>query len=187
MSTERNANPDPNPIAGLDPAAVEALAGSLPGKAPSPDRREAMRGRILAGVRSLQPPPGSSTLFSDEGVWLKFDDFIDFKILHAEPARKQQTALWRLKPGANFPPHGHRSDEECLVLSGSVAIGSHRLRAGDFHYMYAGAKHPPITTEDGALLLIRAEELGPPGPALSALLKLRNLVRQGFADARRGH
>jgi len=174
MSRKPEASTDSDALAALSPAAVEALAASLPERAPGPERQEVMRARILDSVRGLQPPTGSDTLFGDEGIWLKFDDYIDFKILHADPRRRIQTALWRLKPGANFPPHGHRSDEECLVLSGEISIGDHRLKAGDFHYMYAGHRHPPITSRDGALLMIRAEELNEPGPALSALLRMRN-------------
>lgn len=167
----------------LDPAAVEALAACLPPTTPTPERREAMRRRILSDVAELTPPMGGSTLFAGEGRWLKFDDYIDFKILHADPKHRIQTALWRMKPGANFPGHQHGQDEECLVLSGEIRIGTHRLGAGDFHLMRAGHAHPDITSETGAMLLIRAEELHEPGPLPSAFLKLRNFVKHGFQHA----
>ncbi|MBI2380774.1 MAG: cupin domain-containing protein [Gammaproteobacteria bacterium] len=172
--------PDMTALENLPPEAVEAFSGLLPERRPAPERLQAMQDKILKGVRAQKPPMGSETLFADQGLWLKFDDFIDFKILHQDPKTQVQTALWRLKPGADFPAHGHASDEECLVLSGSISIGGHELKAGDFHYMYAGHRHPNITSREGALLMIRAEELGEPGVGMAAFLKLRNLVKSGM-------
>lgn len=144
------------------PPELIACLSAQAAPAPSGAQRLAMLTRLMAQVQALQRPPGSATLLAEEGVWLNFDGLIAFKILHADAEQTFQTALWRLKPGACFPPHPHACDEECLVLEGAISVGGHALKAGDFHLMRAGHPHPSIYSEHGALLL-RAEPLAAPG------------------------
>ena len=55
--------------------------------------------------------------------------------------------------------HRHATDEECLVLEGSVNIGGHVLNKGDFHIMDSGSFHTDVTTESGAVLYLKHDLL----------------------------
>ena len=53
------------------------------------------------------------------------------------------------------------TDEECLVLEGSLWQGDVFLKAGDFHVARPGMKHGDLRTDTGALIYIRyAKPLG---------------------------
>lgn len=68
-----------------------------------------------------------------------------------------QTVLLRLHPGGVIPGHWHTVEEECLVLEGEIKLGDYRVRQGDMHICSPGYAHPDITSETGALLLVRSE------------------------------
>jgi quercetin dioxygenase-like cupin family protein len=64
--------------------------------------------------------------------------------------------LLRLAPGASLPPHRHALDEECLVLEGTLRVGSHtEVHAGGFHLAHRGALHPTVSTVTGATIYLR--------------------------------
>ncbi|HVL01065.1 MAG TPA: cupin domain-containing protein [Dongiaceae bacterium] len=93
----------------------------------------------------------------EEGDWNPWFNDIEIKMLHQDPERNRQTALWRLHPGAVIPAHEHHGDEECLVLEGEIESGGLVLRTGDFHFAQAGGWHAPIRSQGGALLLISSD------------------------------
>ena len=64
------------------------------------------------------------------------------------------TALVRLTPGTNFPPHQHDQGEQCVVLYGELAIGERSLPPGEYRYWKPGEPQPAQSTEDGCLLLV---------------------------------
>ncbi|XOV79736.1 MAG: cupin domain-containing protein [Aestuariibacter sp.] len=100
-------------------------------------------------------PEGGKTIFSKNSEWQTLSKYISVKVLHQDVKNKIQIAIWKLQPGANIQSHQHMNDEECLVLEGTIRIGEHRLAAGDFHFMQKDSVHPPITTDDGALLYLK--------------------------------
>jgi len=163
----------------FDDSLSHSLLDSAPDIAPAPARQQVMKDRLLARVAGdLSLPTGARTVRAQQGDWIRFDDHIDFKILHCDQASTVQTALWRLKPGAVFPSHDHQVDEECLVLEGELAFGEHPLFAGDFHFMKAGHVHPVGWSKSGCLLMIRADPVEPPGRVAGALLAVHNFVQR---------
>jgi anti-sigma factor ChrR (cupin superfamily) len=97
---------------------------------------------------------GTHTVRAAESGWQPFLPLIDVKVLHRDVERGRQTALYRMQPGAAFPPHAHADDEECLVLEGEVSVGDLCLRAGDYHHAGRGSQHPRLESSMGALLLL---------------------------------
>jgi anti-sigma factor ChrR (cupin superfamily) len=64
--------------------------------------------------------------------------------------------LLRLAPGAMLPPHRHPVDEECIVLSGRLCIGTHtEVSAQGYHRAHAGSLHPSIVAPEGATVFLR--------------------------------
>jgi ChrR Cupin-like domain len=59
--------------------------------------------------------------------------------------------LVRVAPGACLPGHGHRLDEDCLMLEGELFIGDILMRVGDFQHAPRHGRHLAGSSEDGAL------------------------------------
>jgi quercetin dioxygenase-like cupin family protein len=57
-------------------------------------------------------------------------------------------AVIKMKKGARFPTHTHKSDEQTLILSGSAVIGGERLEAGDYLFTETGETHDVVAAED---------------------------------------
>ncbi|GAB2656673.1 cupin domain-containing protein [Arenimonas aestuarii] len=143
-----------------------ALAGMLPDDPPEPARAASLRARILDSARRSR----TQVVRADEGDWTPFLPGIHIKTLRRDAHTCTQTSLWRIDPGAVIPPHPHTSEEECLVLSGSVVHDSIEYCAGDYLLAAPGERHQAFTSPAGALLLIRGELL--PDPArVRALLE----------------
>lgn len=146
---------------------VEKLAFESPEAAPSPDTRNKLMALIAAGTK--EPPPTSPdadhdapqqtvTVRADEGKWFELHAGVIVKQLFADPTRKTITTLMRLQPGAQIPTHRHHGMEECYVLEGDVFANDQSLKAGDYTCAMAGSIHHPISTINGALLLLVAPD-----------------------------
>jgi len=147
----------------LDPLTLGAIAGALKPRELTPERQMALRARILAWLKDTPAPAGTITIRAGEGDWIGIDPLVEMKLLRRDYQHNNQTALWRLKPGAVVPSHPHTLEEECMVLEGEIRIGDHSVRAGDMHIARPGYDHPTIRSEIGALLLVRAEIYAQPG------------------------
>ena len=79
---------------------------------------------------------------------------IRVKVLAVDRVRSLATLLIRAEPGAVYPSHKHHGPEECFVISGSIVIDGHVLRAGDFHHADEDSEHAEITTTQGAEVLV---------------------------------
>lgn len=145
----------------LDDDILEALVHAIQAPPLAAARKDAMRARLF---ERLDPPPpkGSSTRRADSMPWQTILPSVEVKVLYQDRARNQQTALWRLQPRAVVPAHPHTAVEECFVLEGAIRIGDHEVRQGDMHIAEPGCLHPAISSETGALLLIRSEIGEPP-------------------------
>ena len=141
----------------MDSFILSAIAGALQLRELLPERRAALRARILARIKEVPPPAGTATIRADEGDWIVLDPLVEMKLLRRDEAHNNQTALWRLKPGAVVASHPHTLEEECLVLEGEISIGGHSVRAGDMHIARPGYDHPILMSAGGALLLVRSE------------------------------
>ena len=140
----------------IDPASLEALSAAVKPQPLSAERKQSMRARLLTRV-AAEAPPGTRTIRAEQARWHPITKHIDIKILHRDPARNEQIALLRCRPGALLPSHSHTMDEECFVLEGEIRIGQHIIRQGDLHIASAGCRHADLVSEQGALLLLRSE------------------------------
>lgn len=112
----------------------------------------AIRRRLMERVADADT--SHLTIAGDGGDWQPFLDGVQIKVL-----REHQgvlSYLLRLQPGATLPPHRHLLDEECLVLSGWLRVGTQtELGPGGYHLAHAGALHATLGTETGATLFLR--------------------------------
>lgn len=88
------------------------------------------------------------------GRWQAFMPGVCIKVLREDGLTL--TYLLRLDAGAAIPAHRHPADEECVVLEGSVRLGTHGVMGpGTYHLAHKGALHPAIRTDAGATLFLR--------------------------------
>ena len=92
---------------------------------------------------------------------------VSIRPLRVDWEGQTQTSLWRLEPGASIPPHRHSSEEECLIMEGSLIWSGSEYGPGDFLLARPGAHHEEFLSPRGALLMIRSE-LSTPLAALFA-------------------
>ena len=118
---------------------------------------EALLARVKARVmRSIQAETGAQhrTVRAEEGLWRNIGPGVERKLLWVSGG--MESWMVRLAPGAMVGGHLHPTDEECVVLEGSLRIGTDLLlRQGDFHVAASGSSHESVTTETGALLYLR--------------------------------
>jgi quercetin dioxygenase-like cupin family protein len=113
-----------------------------------------LRERVLRDATDGAPPPGTQTFRAAQRAWHEIAPGVDIKLLRPD-AGGCMTALVRMAAGATYTVHEHPLDESCLVLSGEIHIGAHRLRAGDLHVAAAGTTHALTSAPRGALLFVR--------------------------------
>ena len=140
----------------LDEAALMALAEAIPPAELSAGQRASMRARVLERAVDMQPPD-TETVRGGDVAWREAWPNVWVKVLRADVATDVQITLMRFEPGGRIPGHAHRSDEECYVIEGEVLVGSHLVRAGDFHLARAGGTHPDLFSSAGALVMLRSE------------------------------
>jgi len=173
----------PRPADELDPDVVRLLAAAIAPAELAQAEREALYDRIMQRIRGEAisgadvssgdaavghaaadatsagdaPPAGTVTIRAADMRWVAAGPGVEVKVLRTNAARRDQTVLIRMQPGAVVVGHRHTQEEECLVLEGEVFVGDHRLGAGDMHVAAAGVVHSPIRAPRGALLMIRSE------------------------------
>lgn len=130
---------------------VDALVEALPPIEPPPERAAALREQILGRVHASCAH--QSTIRAEEGEWHPLAPGVTLKLLHRDVT--SEIFLLRLRPGAALPPHGHYLDEACYVVEGTARLGDVCVKAGDYHHAHAGSVHGVVTTDTGAVLLIR--------------------------------
>lgn len=95
---------------------------------------------------------------ADEGQWQEMCAGVYFKQLFTDSTRNTVTSLLKLQPGAHVPMHRHLGLEECYVIEGDVSANNETLKAGDYTCAMEGSIHHPLTSVNGALLLIVGPE-----------------------------
>lgn len=116
-----------------------------------------LRDRVLSvALKEAQEPaqPEFSFLLAGDGWQRHAVPGVTFKELRFERATGQATLLLTLEPGTRFPNHRHSGPEQCLVLSGDIKAGPHRLGPGDFHYAGSGSVHEEVSSEHGCTILL---------------------------------
>ncbi|WP_374669972.1 cupin domain-containing protein [Ramlibacter sp.] len=119
---------------------------------PPPARARAMRHRLLARVADADAT--HLTIDAQDGEWQPFLPGVRIKVLREQAG--VLSYLLELQPGASLPPHRHRVDEECVVVSGRIRVGTqHAVQSGGYHLAHAGALHAQVHTDTGALIFLR--------------------------------
>ncbi len=134
----------PSPAA-LDPA-------DPPCNGPSPGQVRGMRRRLLERVADSED--ALCTVPADPANWQDFLPGVQIQVLREHQG--MLSYLLRLAPGASLPAHRHPQDEECLVLAGTLRVGSRiEVGPGGYHLAPRGALHATISTETGATIFLR--------------------------------
>lgn len=111
-----------------------------------------MRRRLLERVADTEQR--LLTLQADGQAWQDFTPGVQIR-----PLREHQgvlSYLLRLAPGASLPAHRHPLDEECLVLAGTLRVGSQiEIGPGGYHLAPQGALHASISSPTGATVFLR--------------------------------
>ena len=94
---------------------------------------------------------------NEERIWNEIMEGVEFCGLRINEVQGG-AALIRMKKGARFPQHIHKSHEETLVLSGVVNIGDEKFVEGDYLYTEEGETHDVVAEED--LLMYVTVEAG---------------------------
>jgi quercetin dioxygenase-like cupin family protein len=112
----------------------------------------AIKRRLLERVADADE--SHTTLAPDSRAWQPFLPGVQLCVLHE--ADGVLSYLLRLAPGAGLPPHRHELDEECIVLEGTLRVGTHTVvPAGGYHLAHRGALHPTVHTATGATIFLR--------------------------------
>jgi mannose-6-phosphate isomerase-like protein (cupin superfamily) len=70
---------------------------------------------------------------------------------------RQAAMLYHAVAGAAVPHHGHRCDEQCLMLEGELFLDDVLLQPGDYQLAPAGTEHREVSTDTGCLLFARGD------------------------------
>lgn len=157
-------DPTPNPERNvLDDDIVLALTSVQTDEAAPPKLLERVRHKLMARIAQDATPRHLTVPAADDG-WHKFLPGIERKVL--QQGEGLMSYLLRLAPGAVLPAHRHPVDEECIVISGVLRIGTElELAAGGFHMGRKDIPHAAITSDVGAVIYLRGAE-----PAAELLL-----------------
>lgn len=117
-----------------------------------PSLAEAIKRRLLERVADADE--SHLTVAADQGDWLPFAPGVRLKLLRQRGG--VQSYLLRLDPGASLPPHRHPIDEECMVLEGTLRVGTRiEIGPGGYHLAHQGALHASASAPGGATIFLR--------------------------------
>ena len=128
------------------------LPGPLPGEGPTPSQARSMRRRLLERVADTEQR--LLTVQADGQDWHDFTPGVQIQVLREHDG--VLSYLLRLAPGASLPAHRHPLDEECVVLAGTLQVGSQiEVGPGGYHLAPRGALHASISSATGATIFLR--------------------------------
>jgi quercetin dioxygenase-like cupin family protein len=117
-----------------------------------PPRAQAIKRRVLE--RAADTETSHLTINADEGLWRPLLAGVQIKVLREHAG--VMSYLLRLAPGARLPAHRHPMDEECVVLEGTLQVGTRiQVGPGGYHLAHQGALHAPVSTVQGATIWLR--------------------------------
>ncbi|MCC6537044.1 MAG: cupin domain-containing protein [Bryobacterales bacterium] len=107
--------------------------------------------RIAAEPAPPPPAPPAGTILRRDGRrWLRGPaPGVEVQML-----LQNKTMMVRMAPGSRIPAHHHHTDEQCLVLEGSLQAGEVTATAGDFIHMPTGSDHADLVSASGCVFLI---------------------------------
>jgi quercetin dioxygenase-like cupin family protein len=137
----------------LAPDLLEAFATAHAADTPSAALAARVKRRLMARIAEDSTPRHHTVQHADN-AWQPFTRGVDIKVLNE--AEGIMSYLLRLAPGASFPSHRHPIDEECVVLEGTIQIGTELVvAAGGFHLAHRDTVHAPVSTVAGATIYLR--------------------------------
>lgn len=106
----------------------------------------------LVLLREAPQQPGAQPLLqrAADATWGDYGPGIERRVMWHRGG--EAAMLYRTLPGAAVPRHGHRHDEECLMLAGDVFLDEVLLRPLDYQLAPAGTHHDSVSTDTGLLL-----------------------------------
>lgn len=116
--------------------------------APRPGAADATVGPAAAGTVA-------ATARDAESAWHEYAPGIRRRTLWTDGV--EAAYLVRAEPGAQVPAHGHRIDEECLMLDGDLYLGDILLRAGDWQLAPVGVSHGLHVADSALTLWVRGD------------------------------
>lgn len=142
---------------------VTHLAFDAPEALPSGAAREELLSRLSSEAKPAGMPASMESfqpfvVRATEGDWYPMCEGVSFKRLFADPAKGTVTTIIKMSPGSQIPMHRHHGIEECYVVEGDVSSSGDTLYGGDYTCVMKDSIHSPITTVNGALLLIVAPD-----------------------------
>lgn len=154
----RSPRPSPSDAAPELPPTAALLALAAPARRPATRVKQQLLARIAAERAAAKEAAAPAWRFDSvrrrEG-WLAMPfPGVSMKELSVDEARNTALVLIEMAPGSRFPDHEHELSDEGMVLSGDVTTGGRRLRAGDYYFGPAGAKHEDIATVKGCTALV---------------------------------
>ena len=116
-------------------------------------------------LREAPPQTGARALLqrAADASWDDYGPGIERRVMWQHEG--QAAMLYRTEPGAAVPRHGHRHDEECLMLAGDIFLDEVLLRPLDYQLAPAGTHHDSVSTDTGLLLYAHGDldlDLQPP-------------------------
>jgi len=102
--------------------------------------------------------PDRAAAVTARGAAKPWDDFapgIRRRMLWSDGA--EAAYLVRADAGAEVPAHGHRVDEECLMIDGDLYLGDILLRGGDYQLAPVGSRHGAHLAGSALTLLVRGD------------------------------
>ncbi len=141
----------PDPV--LDDDIVALLDAAITPEPLDAQAHVRIKKRLLQRI-AHDTTPRHKTVQGGEGPWRDLGAGLTLKILHREG--DLMSYLVRMAPGSQLPAHRHPIDEECVVMEGSVRIGTLlHIPAGGFHLGLKDVLHESIVSDEGALLFLR--------------------------------
>jgi quercetin dioxygenase-like cupin family protein len=145
------------------------IAEGLTPIGPTPQRREALRSRLMERVASsVAQHAGLLTVRHKDGAWRTLKTGVRIKHLWTGPAGS--SLLIEFAPGAMLPAHRHNWVEEGIVLRGGLQMGSLDMGPFDYHVSPPGSRHGLIRSLQGALAYLRGTSIGHTPSLLRELL-----------------
>ncbi|WP_171176020.1 cupin domain-containing protein [Ruegeria sp. HKCCD8929] len=105
-------------------------------------------------AQQIETAPGIRTVDRGEGIWEEIGEGLRRKIVHTDAASGRISYFLELAEGARLPEHDHPGDEHCVVLEGTLKVGSREFGAGAYQFAKSGLPHPVITAQTPALVFI---------------------------------
>lgn len=117
-----------------------------------------VRGRVLKAIAD-ESVALRDVIPAGSVAWRQFLPGIERQVLHESGG--VMCYLLKFAPRAVLPAHRHPVDEECVVLEGSVRIGTLVLEAGSFQKVARTALDSDTSSDYGAVIYLRG---APPQP-----------------------